>query len=97
MSADNWSICPRCKAQNERAYAQAQERLASAYGEVSETDYLAIKAVVEAGLPAPDDTLREDYGIGTDELGVFRAYYRARCTVCSFKHEFEHQEVLLPR
>ena len=39
-----------------------------------------------------EETLREDYEIGTDIDGVFWVAYSAFCTECKFSFDFRHSE-----
>lgn len=97
MSADNWTICPKCKRKAERERA---ERIASAtarYGQERPEDWLHLMREAEKSLDLKA-TLREDFHIGVDDAGQFVARYRCRCchVGCDFAHEFEHGADLLP-
>lgn len=81
MGADNWGVCPKCK-------EIAEKNIASAYGKVSEDEYLAIldknKKV--------ETSLREDYEIGVDSDGEFSISYSCHCSKCGFKFEYKYSQ-----
>lgn len=95
MSADNWTVCPKCEATHTARTLAAKEahatKLVEAYGKQSMEEYAKIVAGGPA-LPPPfaDNTLREDYEIGIRE-GEFSVSYGARCTACGFKFTFKHK------
>lgn len=89
MSADNWGRCPKCLAKlvedREKAVAAAKAK----YGKVPEDEYMA--AITKANaIPEKlkEETLREDYEIGTDEDGEFSVSYHCSCRVCNFDFRF---------
>ncbi len=79
MSADRWSICPKCLQKHDDA-------LEAAYGKVSPTVY--------AGMCSQelDTNMREDWELGTDEEGKFSINYSCYCRSCGFKFEHKHEE-----
>ena len=86
MSADNWGICPKCK-------ETAEKNIASAYGKVSEEEYLATlnkRKEVEN-----ETTLREDYEVGVDIDGEFSVSYSCHCSKCGFKFEYKYSQELI--
>jgi hypothetical protein len=78
MSADNWTICPQCH----KKWREPE----SHYGKVSEEEYLAS---ISKPKPLEPETLREDWSIGMDQLGVLDIIYKCSCTDCGFHHEFK--------
>lgn len=93
MSADNWGICPRCKARAIKAREAKQLAAGAAYGKVPSADYLKMLADVEVPLEH-EETLREDYDVRTGEDGEFCVSYGCSCEECGFKHSFKHAELL---
>ena len=81
MSADNWGRCPNC-------HKLAKQARINAYGKVSEDEYLAL---VEAD-ENKECTLREDYGVYTDEDGIFTIGYRCGCEVCGFHFTYKYSQ-----
>lgn len=81
MSADNWGVCPKCK-------ETAENKIASAYGKVSEDEYLAILNTCKK----IEATLREDYELGVDTDGEFSVSYSCHCSKCGFKFEYKYSQ-----
>lgn len=80
MSADNWTICPKCR-------VEVSRKVDSAYGKVSEEEYLRL---VEANKNKDrNPTLSEYYWLGVDKEGTFKVNYSCYCTVCDFKYEYK--------
>lgn len=90
MSADNWTVCPKCKVADEAKYEASQKEIAKAYGKVSAEEYL--KQVQAAPkLPESHETLREDYEIGIYE-GEFSVSYTGCCNICNFSFSFRQKK-----
>ena len=93
MGADNWGICPKCKNLNDENNRKRVLDVGKKYGKIPAEEY--IKLAAEANKPIKlETTLREDYEIGTDLDGEFSVNYSCSCSVCGFKHQFKHTEVL---
>ena len=95
MSADNWTLCPTCydawRARETQIFTEAM----NAYGKVGEREYHEIQASAKAfSEKRPDQTLREDWSIGTDEYGQFTVDYRSSCSQCNY--EFDYKIALSP-
>lgn len=92
MSADNWTICPRCAARENERLAEAEKAVADAYGKIPVAEFDAKRQ--EARRRDLEFTLREDYHIGiypsTDGGFKFEIGYAAGCTACGFDHDFKH-------
>jgi len=94
MSADNWDICPRCVANQEKKKIKLVRRLLdAAYGNVTEAEYMKLRQEVSKPMTV-EHTLREDYNIRTDKFGEFFVLYTCRCSSCNLSHKFEHKEQL---
>lgn len=92
MSADNWTICPECKAKEDQRQADAHKKAAESYGKVSVDKFDSLR---KAALPlVVEDTLREDYELGVGKDGQFYVSYRCSCEKCDFEHVFKHTEKL---
>src|SRR4051812_49235291 len=96
MSANNWRVCPQCKARKEAERHAKLAAASKAYGKVPEGDWLKM---VEEANRTPDrdkddleESLREDWSLGTDADGEFHVSYRAGCERCGFEHRFQHSE-----
>lgn len=87
MSADNWTICPKCKINNEAVREQERRRIATAYGKVTPEQYKEMCHKYDTQ-PEQAHTLREDYGQGIDEDGEYSCIYRCSCIVCGFSFNF---------
>ncbi|HXI40811.1 MAG TPA: hypothetical protein VNH83_12570, partial [Bryobacteraceae bacterium] len=89
MSADNWTVCPRCLADHEEFIAKMRLRAAESYGKVPVAEFqrLTMEAESEANTTMPEN-FREDYAIGVGSDGSFDVVYEGRCKVCdlSFKY-----------
>lgn len=92
MSADNWTICPRCKKNAEAKAEKAQADLAKLYGKISAADFLArSNALKDAAKEQLEETFREDYQVGMKEDGTFKTDYRGGCTECKFSFVFKEE------
>lgn len=95
MSANNWSVCPKCfNAAREKSY-KLQEELLDKYGKIPPNEF--IKLSKEAKTPTTDTieaTLREDYEIMVSKFGLFTIGYSGRCDKCGFKYDFNYGKQL---
>ena len=92
MSADNWTICPKCEKLEEEKLETLKSDAKSKYGKISEKEYLDLITRVEQAVEL-EDTLREDYAIGIVE-GKLEIQYYGSCERCGFKKEFETSKSL---
>lgn len=95
MGADNWAVCPKCRAVALAEKEKINKEAIEAYGAVSRQTYqkLLDKANKEVVLK---NHLRENYEIKLDECGVFTVDYRCYCSNCNFTYKFkETNEVRL--
>lgn len=90
MSADNWGTCPQCRLNATKAHAAKQKELADQYGKLPANEYMRLAAEVEKPLQYNDQSLREDYEIGTDKEGHFYVSYGCGCD-CGFSFTFKHE------
>lgn len=89
MSADNWTLCPQCKAEHLKRIDEMQQKVSRSYGKDSVEVYIGRVADLTALLKAEQpQTMREDYSLGVDENGEFSCSYRCSCTECCFSYTF---------
>lgn len=93
MRPDNWAICHRCKDKFDAEYRELEEKLKTAYGRVSEEEYLELKLKVSF-VPDKPMSLAEYYEIGIGGREFF-CTYKANCEICGFIFEFNHKEKVL--
>lgn len=93
MSADNWTICPRCKIAHDKGVDLSIQAAASAYGKVPVEDYLALRAAAQNPLEQ-ETNFREDYELGVDFNGSFSVSYTGSCSKCGLKFSYKHEETL---
>jgi hypothetical protein len=93
MSANNWTVCPKCKAEAKRMHAEKEATLAKSYGKVPAETWLAMQAEV-ATVHALEETLREGWDLGVDEEGRFYVSYRCSCDACNFTFTFKQERQL---
>ncbi len=89
MSADNWAICPICKKENDKINAARIMEVGKKYGVVPAAEYVKLAKEIIKPIEI-ENSMREDYDIGTDDDGVFEVSYSCFCTVCEFKRSFKH-------
>jgi len=92
VSADNWTICPKCKKVNDKAVEDALNLPGKIYGKVPLEEYTAALSAAKS-LPKLSETLREDFEVGIYN-GKFSVSYGARCTDCDFTFKHSHEEEL---
>lgn len=91
MSANNWTICPKCEAEESKNAKEFSKKVEEAYGKVPVNEYLKMREqYIE---PTLDSTLREDYEVGVWE-GVFEVSYRCYCNICGYSFEYKHKQQL---
>lgn len=93
MSADAWSICPRCLKQHEQRRQEALDNAQAAYGKIPADDYDAMLAKAISIPARPEESLRQDWEIHTTETGKFYISYGCRCE-CGFEFSYQHEEQL---
>jgi hypothetical protein len=96
MSANNWRVCPKCKAEmtakRERTIAKAR----AMYGKVTSEAYERAIKSAEAFSAEPNvELLREDWELYTDKDGVFHVAYRASCSHCGLNFQFRDTKNVL--
>lgn len=98
MSADNWTVCPRCKAAAESKVKQLEVEAEDGYGKLPKSEYFAKLGELEQARQCiaefPTD-LREDYELGVLN-GEFYVAYTGQCNECTWRHSFKHREAVTP-
>lgn len=100
MSADNWSICPKCVKNRTQELEKKKAEIVKNYGKVSSEEYFRLidslkKEEVSCSFETKEVlTLREDYEIGISENGEFSVGYSCSCSTCAFLFRFKHKEVV---
>ena len=95
MSADNWSMCPKCREKRIRESEQKKLQALEAYGKVPPQEWVSMTASAD-NAECDAETLREDYEVWTDENGVFRVSYECVCTAddCDFEFSYSYEQKL---
>lgn len=92
MSADNWAICPRCRARAAAVKDALIAKLAEAYGKVPVEEFDALRAEAEEPLHLENlQTFREDYEFYGAEDGVVTASYSGSCKTCGLSLSFKDE------
>lgn len=92
MSADNWTICLKCRKAALAAKERDRKKLAKQYGKVEPAEFIKRSAEVDKPVGL-EETLREDYETGLHE-GQFYVSYRASCNRCDFEFSYKHEEAV---
>lgn len=99
MSADNWTICPRCRAKVDKLNEARIAAPGLAYGKVSQDKYARLVDEAKNLIPY-EDSLREDYEIGIVQgKGVpvqFYVSYSGQCD-CGFAFSFNKEQKIDPK
>ena len=92
MSADNWSICPKCVVREKTVVEELKKKAELSYGKVTPAEFLSLtnKALGRERGKNQEKTLREDYKIGMDGYGSFEINYSASCDKCDFKYQYNY-------
>ena len=88
MSADRWTICPKCKIERVAKCEQLQREIVAAYGEVPLGEYLKLR---EKEVPPLEESLREDYEAYMKDTGVFVVRYSCSCSLCHFEFTYKKE------
>lgn len=97
MSADNWAVCPRCKAREEARIAELKRRADEAYGKIPVAEFDALRREAETPLDAEKfRTFREDWEIGIFEPDLRQLFisYAGSCSVCGLEAEHRHEATI---
>ena len=93
MSADNWVICPYCKANADKELQKKVDHVADSYGKVTLFDWNEMnERLREAQSEELEKTFREDYEIGVSSDGTFEVDYRGSCINCRLQFTYKHEQ-----
>lgn len=96
MSADNWTICPKCHEEHEKKLIEFDDQVTKAYGKVPPDEYERLrKERAQLETQAEPETLREDYEQGILE-GEYYLRYSGHCNVCGFDFQKSIDEQVWP-
>jgi hypothetical protein len=85
MSADNWTLCPKCEVNRQKQIQRLERKIEEEYGKVSFEKHQEMIYKLKTTQTTPlDETLREDYSVGINE-GFFDLTYSSHCSTCGFK------------
>ncbi len=91
MSADNWTLCPRCIAQRKANIVATRAEADAAYGKVPVEEWLSLNEAAQvAHIEDGKRNFREDYDIGIDNDGQVDINYSGHCNECGFDVQFSH-------
>ena len=95
MSADKWTVCPRCTKRREAAIEAADGEVADAYGKVPLDEWEEMRRRKSDLITSkPDHTLREDYEFHGADEGEVVADYSASCDTCDLRVSFTHRHLI---
>lgn len=92
MSANRWSICPKCKIEYEAQLKRQQENLRAAYGKILIEEFLALQdALQKKERRDLKESMRENFEIGMSDDGFLEINYGCFCNVCRFKFDYNER------
>lgn len=95
MSADNWTVCPRCKYRHSVKRKEARDLANNSYGLVPLEKWQELDAAAQALVPEYTECrFREDYEISGAEDGCIDVEYRGHCDTCGLSVRVDHQHII---
>jgi len=92
MSADRWTVCPRCLKVFEESLELTNQDIENSYGKVSMDEFLLRKEAYEKFKNSElGDNLREDWEIYINDSGKLFIKYSCYCNRCAFLFRFDHE------
>lgn len=93
MSADRWSVCPRCEHGRLEVIADRQAELDAAYGQLPLAEFDALRAAQEQRCATRlEPTFREDWEFyGLEDCAV-TVEYRGQCRTCALTVRIDHTQ-----
>lgn len=95
MSADRWSVCPRCALRTKKKKAKSRANLEAKYGKVYLAEWAKLRtkhlALIDEEMPT---NFREDFEVLPleDEEVVFQ--YSGSCKECKLSTKFEYTNII---
>ncbi len=96
MSADNWTVCPRCIDEARQCEAREKEAVNLLYGQISIADFDLRRAALVTAAEDDFTTFREDYEVNDADTGEVSFTYRGECTKCGLAVRFEASRRFYP-
>lgn len=92
MSADRWSICPKCGKTPQEIRAEREQALAEVYGKVPREEWEEMREAAAAPIREDEamETFREDWDIYLQD-GAVNVSYTGYCARCGAHVEFKHE------
>jgi hypothetical protein len=89
MSANNWTVCPKCFEDLNNKIADSEKSCRDEYGKAPPEAYLdLVKERDDLAAKRMDDNFREDYEIYMQKNGELYISYFGRCDKCGYTKEF---------
>lgn len=92
MSANNWTVCPRCKREAEQRMDALRTQVATSYGKMGAEEWLRLRDESLKKLVIAED-FREDYEIYGASEGGIEVSYRGGCQKCGLSCKFTYSKV----
>lgn len=93
MSADRYSMCPKCAKNEENKRLAKEVEIESFYGKIPLQEFQ--KRLAKTAAPVQlEETLREDYYLGL-EGSVLEISYHCACRDCGFKFSISEKRSIL--
>lgn len=96
MSADNWTVCPRCFDNAIRKAAQAKATVMNLYGKIPVEEFDAKRAALADPVKGDFETFREDYEFFGAHDGEIHASYKGHCSKCGLHVELKVSKKFWP-
>lgn len=92
MSADNWTVCPRCVIGHNAACVEATQKAEVAYGVLPADEWRELEEKARKMAEArPEQNFREDYAIYGADKGIVKVSYSGACGKCGLSLKFKHE------
>jgi hypothetical protein len=96
VSADNWSVCPRCWDDAQRKADEAKVEVMGLYGAIPVEEFDKRRDALEEPDPDTYTTFREDYEFYGADKGEVHASYRGGCSACGLSVELKASKRFWP-
>lgn len=91
MSADSWSICPRCVRAWNAETEKMREAFSKAYRKKPAEEFLAMRdAIIKRDADHMEHTLAEYSSYDMSEEGMVQFDYSAYCRQCNLEVKIQH-------
>ena len=90
MSANNWRVCPKCLQSRSKERAEVEATMHEVYGKAPLAEFEELKKKLDTlTVTNMPESLREDWELHTNGLGIFFVNYGCYCEECGFKFCFD--------